>query len=229
MSRLLIVALIISFCCCLFSTVDAFSAQVPMIRELTDANFEDVTQAATPGGSTTGSWFVLFYAPWCSHCKSAMPEFEKFAGALFPAHGVQGARVDCSDAGAKTCRRFKVKSYPTFLLFKGGKLYSYGGYKRDADSMTGFAREVPSKVEAWAAIPKPIGFLEDVVYWAELIGEDFNRLSGENPLLLWTLLGACGILFLLILVLAVSSPKKLPVSQPKKKQTAKPEVNKKND
>lgn len=220
------------------SSVAAFgSFGQPPLRELTDANFEDVTQAGTPGGSTTGSWMLLFYTPWCSHCKAAMPEFEKFAGELFPAHGVQSARIDCSGEGAKTCRRFKVKSYPTFLLIKGGKLYSYGNYKRTADSMTGFAREIPKGVEAWKSVPKPIGLLEDIAYWGELISEDFTKLSGENPMLLWALIGACGILFLMVLVLAVSSPKPLaPANSNKKKAppapaakpAAKP-VDKKND
>jgi thioredoxin domain-containing protein 5 len=32
------------------------------VQVLNDKNFEKITQAST--GSTTGSWFVKFYAPW---------------------------------------------------------------------------------------------------------------------------------------------------------------------
>ena len=33
------------------------------VVKLTDATFEELTQAAT--GATTGDWVVMFYAPWC--------------------------------------------------------------------------------------------------------------------------------------------------------------------
>lgn len=32
------------------------------VVKLTDATFEELTQAAT--GATTGDWVVMFYAPW---------------------------------------------------------------------------------------------------------------------------------------------------------------------
>ena len=200
---------------------DFFQAGPP-IRDLSDSDFEDVTQAGIKGGTTTGDWLLFFYAPWCGHCKTTIPVIEEFANKLFPAHGVQTARIDCNSVGSKTCRRFGVRAYPTIMFLKGGKLYSYESkYKRTSESLTGFAKDpVKSGGVAWPEIPQPLTFIDEVAYWGKLIREDFVRLSGESPMVLYGLIGACGLLFLMILALAVSQPKQYAAPQKKKKAVA---------
>lgn len=209
--------------------VDALDAQDffqggPPIRDLSDSDFEDVTQAGIKGGTTTGDWLLFFYAPWCGHCKTTMPVIEEFANKLFPAHGVQTARIDCNSVGSKTCRRFGVRAYPTIMFLKGGKLYSYESkYKRTSESLTGFAKDpVKSGGVAWPEIPQPLTFIDEVAYWGKLIREDFVRLSGESPMILYGLIGACGLLFLMILALAVSQPKQHVAAPQKKKKAVAP-------
>jgi len=86
------------------------------VKELDDTNFEHDTQAST--GSTTGDWFILFYAPWCGHCKKVKPIWEELANENHmserPGKPIIGL-VNCDDSSS-TCERFSVRSYPTILF-----------------------------------------------------------------------------------------------------------------
>uniref|UniRef100_A0A914GRF5 Thioredoxin domain-containing protein n=1 Tax=Globodera rostochiensis TaxID=31243 RepID=A0A914GRF5_GLORO len=77
-----------------------------------------------------GLWFVVFYAPWCAHCKKLMPAWEHMAHAL--ADKNSAARV-----GKLDCTRFSsvssalhVKGYPTIIFFRNGVQLHYEGERR---------------------------------------------------------------------------------------------------
>lgn len=76
---------------------------------------------------------VMFYAPWCGHCKLAKPEFMAAADKLKDELRMVFAAVDCTQHQA-LCSSHDVKGYPTFKYFmyynKGGKDYT-GGRKAD--------------------------------------------------------------------------------------------------
>ncbi len=56
---------------------------------LTADNFESAL-------SSVGKALVMFYAPWCGHCKRAKPEFSQAATVLKGDTEVALAAVDCT-------------------------------------------------------------------------------------------------------------------------------------
>ena len=44
-----------------------------LIYKLNDNNFDDFVN-----NGIKNSWLIMFYAPWCPHCKHFLPEFAKF-------------------------------------------------------------------------------------------------------------------------------------------------------
>ena len=84
----------------------------PCVKDLTDVNFEHLTQAST--GATTGDWFVYFYKEDCEGCR--------YLDAIIETLGCKHkgrmnvAKMDKGDSGAVTARRFAVQATPSFIL-----------------------------------------------------------------------------------------------------------------
>ena len=64
------------------------------------------------------SVLVMFYAPWCGHCKRMKPEYARAASSM-KEKGVHGklAAVDTTIHRALG-QRFEIRGYPTILYFK---------------------------------------------------------------------------------------------------------------
>jgi len=102
--------------------------------ELTDADFDsklaDIETA-----------LVMFYAPWCGHCKRLKPEFEKSAGDLLKNDPpVSLVKVDCTEGGKEVCGRFEVRGYPTLKIFRNGELSTDYNGPREAAGITKFMK-----------------------------------------------------------------------------------------
>lgn len=67
-----------------------------------------------------GMHFVKFYAPWCGHCQTLAPVWEKLAETFQHDPAVSIAKVDCV-AYRSVCSEFEIKGYPTLLWIQDGK------------------------------------------------------------------------------------------------------------
>lgn len=99
------------------------------VLELTSSSFQsEVLNSKKP-------FMIMFYAPWCGHCKKAMPEFE---GASADADkDIQFGKVDCTSEQS-LCSDYDVQGYPTIKFFGGGKIEDFNG-ARDKSSFINFA------------------------------------------------------------------------------------------
>lgn len=89
------------------------------VTELTPNDFKDI---ATWKLKNNGCTAVLFYAPWCPHCKAVKQEWENF-----------GKMATFMDVCALNCEKYKshllkikedlpklVVSFPTMIFYKNG-------------------------------------------------------------------------------------------------------------
>ncbi|CAA9344418.1 MAG: Thioredoxin [uncultured Gemmatimonadetes bacterium] len=82
------------------------------VVEITDANFSEVT--GQPGLS-----MVDFWAVWCGPCRMVAPIVEQLADEY--AGQVTVGKLDV-DNNQRSAAQFNVRSIPTILFFKDGKV-----------------------------------------------------------------------------------------------------------
>lgn len=107
------------------------------VTELTDSNWD--LELMTPT-------FVMFYAPWCGHCKQLAPTLKKAAKAL-EGSGVKIGAIDV-EPNPKTQAKFPdIRGFPTLKFCPSSnakKALDYNGGRDDA-SIVSFAKEQAKK------------------------------------------------------------------------------------
>jgi len=101
-------------CLLTFGLFSAFAEEEAMSAvDLTETNFKEQV------GS--GPHFIMFFAPWCGHCKRLAPTWEELAVKHNKAEEkeVTIGKVDCTQQTA-LCSAQDVTGYPTLKFFKSG-------------------------------------------------------------------------------------------------------------
>jgi len=113
-------------------------------------------------GVKTDAHFIMFFAPWCGHCKRLQPTWNEMAEKYNndEESKVKIAKVDCT-AQTPVCSQEGVSAYPTLKFFRPGQEALIYKGRRDQETLEKYIRETmdPSlkeevKVDSTPAIAK---------------------------------------------------------------------------
>uniref|UniRef100_G3N8K2 Protein disulfide-isomerase A5 n=1 Tax=Gasterosteus aculeatus aculeatus TaxID=481459 RepID=G3N8K2_GASAC len=86
---------------------------------------------------------VMFYAPWCPHCKNAVPHFSTAAEVFRDDRKIVYAAVDCTRGqNQELCKQEGVEGYPTFNHYNYGKFVEKYNGDRGETGFIGFMRSL---------------------------------------------------------------------------------------
>lgn len=170
----------------------------PIVKELSDANFEHLTQAST--GATTGDWFVFFYSSDCVICQRLYAVWEAVGADLKRRMNV--ARVNRLESGISTAKRFLVQQSPEFLYIRQGKFYRYKLKDYTPAAFIKFAEHTYSKDSKGENVP-PIATSVIDIYGS------LRTFAVDNPYIMMFGAAGLGVASLIALIAKYTASKKI--------------------
>ncbi|VDP04429.1 unnamed protein product, partial [Soboliphyme baturini] len=120
----------------------------PAQEEMDWGNVVQLTSASFQGELRSKKFaLVMFYAPWCGHCKAAKPEFIAAAQSFSGESRVVFGAVDCTVEN-NLCSAYHVQGFPTIIFFSYLKLQIPYNGQRAATDFIGFIKSRISSEEA---------------------------------------------------------------------------------
>ncbi|KAK7092365.1 protein disulfide-isomerase A5-like [Littorina saxatilis] len=143
-----------------------WSEEPSEVAHLEDGNFDEFMK-------THPSVLVMFYAPWCGHCKKMKPDYQE-AAQLLKDQGIEGivAAVDATKH-RKAAEEYKVKGFPTLKYFKDGE-YAFDVNEREKDKIIDFMKDPkeppppPAPEPSWEETESDVVHLNDENFKATL-------------------------------------------------------------
>lgn len=92
--------------------------------------------------SSTKPTMVLFYAPWCGHCKSMKPEYERLRKKYMKVPDKNVVMINCDDH-KEFASKAGIQGFPTLRLYQNPKDDKYVDYEgpRTADAIEAYLSE----------------------------------------------------------------------------------------
>jgi protein disulfide-isomerase A6 len=104
------------------------------VIEVTDDTFDNVVLNYNKFA------LVEFFAPWCGHCKSLAPDYEKLAIAFANEPQVAIVKID-ADAQKVKASKYGVTGYPTLIWFSQDNTHERYEGERSLDALVNFVNE----------------------------------------------------------------------------------------
>ncbi len=87
---------------------------------------------------------ILFYAPWCGHCKSIMPIWDRFSDENQGKTNVHLSKVDCED-NPNMAKKYNIEGFPTILYLENGDIREVYSGSRTLAALVEFLKKIEGR------------------------------------------------------------------------------------